>query len=127
MYADNHELNQLTQAIIGCAFKVSTALGHGFVEKVYENALTHELRKTGLAVEQQKGIAVYYDEVLVGEYVADLFVQARVLVELKAVRTVDDIHRVQCLNYLKATGLNICLLLNFGSPRLQVRRIVNHL
>ncbi len=127
MDADIVKLNEITHAINGCAFKVSTALGNGFVEKVYENALVHELRKAGLFVEQQRPLAVYYDGTLVGEFVADLLVERSVLAELKAVRMLDEVHRIQCVNYLKATGLKICLLLNFGAPRLQVKRIVNQL
>lgn len=112
----------LTQRIIGCAFRVSSTLGPGFLEKVYENALVHELRKQGLEVRQQQGIEVHYDEVLVGEFIADLLVEGRVLVELKATREHSDFFTAQCLNYLKATGHEVCLLLNFGMAKLEVRR-----
>lgn len=98
------ELNAVTEKIIGCAFKVSSTLGVGFLEKVYENALAHELRKAGLKVEQQKRFCVLYDGVEVGYYDADLLVEERIIVETKTVRTFDDIHMAQCLNYLKATG-----------------------
>ena len=118
------ELNQITEKIIGCAFKVANTLGHGFLEKVYENALAHELKKAGCFVEQQKQINVHYDGIVVGHYDADLLVQQAVLVELKTVRALDDIHAAQCLNYLKATGMTICLLLNFGKPKIDVKRIV---
>jgi GxxExxY protein len=118
-------LNDLTETVIGCAFTVSNTLGNGFLEKVYEKALTHELEKQHLNVERQKPIQVIYDGVIVGEYVADLVVESVLLVELKAVRTLDSIHSAQCLNYLKATGLSLCLLLNFGSPRVQVKRLAN--
>ena len=97
------------------------------MEKVYENALAHELRKAGLVVEQQKRIKIRYDGIVVGDYVADLLVRKQLLVELKAVKTLDDVHIAQCLNYLKATGLKICLLFNFGTPKVQIRRIVNQL
>jgi GxxExxY protein len=117
-------LNRLTEQIIGCAFTVSNALGHGFLEKVYENALVHEFRKAGLTVEQQCMLKVFYDEVVVGEYIADLLVEEQVLVELKAIKTLDKIHMAQCMNYLKATRKNICLLLNFGNSRLEIKRIV---
>jgi GxxExxY protein len=86
--------------------------------------LAHELRKAGLAVGQQQGIIVRYDGVIVGEYAADLLVEDAVIVELKATRTVADIHRAQCMNDLRATGLHVCLLLNFGNPRLEIKRIV---
>jgi GxxExxY protein len=118
------ELNEITRRVIGCAYAVSNGLGAGFLEKVYENALVHELRKAGLQVEQQAPIDVYYDGVIVGEYVADLLVEGEVLIELKAVKALDDIHRAQCLNYLKATGRRICLLINFGNPRVEIERIV---
>jgi GxxExxY protein len=125
MNADQQRLNQITERIIGGAFTVSNTLGCGFLEKVYENALAHELRKTGLTVESQHPIQVRYDGVIVGDYVADLLVEGCVLVELKAVKALDEIHVAQCLNYLKATGLTVCLLLNFSHPKLEVRRIVH--
>jgi GxxExxY protein len=112
----------LTQRIIGCAITVSNGLGAGFVEKAYENALAHELRKAGLAVAQQRGVIVAYDGVVVGAYAVDLLVEDRVIVELKAVRALDTVHQAQCIDYLRATGLPICLLLNFGRPRLEVKR-----
>ena len=118
---------ELTERIIGCAYAVANALGNGFLEKVYENALTHELRKRGLQVEQQRAIPVYYDQVAVGEYLADLLVQNTILVELKTVKNIEDIHKAQCIHYLKATGLQICLLINFGTPRVQIKRIVNNM
>jgi len=96
----------------------------GFVEKVYERALVHELGKAGLAVSQQYPMTVRYDGVVVGEFTVDLLVEQSVLVELKAAKAIDDIHRAQCLNYLKATGLHLCLLLNFGKSRLEIKRIV---
>ncbi len=117
-------INQITERIIGCGFRVSNQLGVGFLEKVYENALAYELRKSGLEVRQQFPTPVYYDGFQVGDYVADLLVEKTVLVELKAVHAVDDVHFAQCLNYLKATGLPVCLLLNFGVPELFVKRIV---
>ena len=125
MTADNAALDRLTERIIGCAFTVSNTLGVGFLEKVYGNALAHELSKVGLHARQQYGITVRYDGVVVGEYVADFFVENAIVVELKVARTLDDIHRAQCLNYLKATGLTVCLLVNFGTPRLEIKRIVS--
>jgi GxxExxY protein len=125
MDADEHRLNEVTERIIRCVYVVANTLGNGFLEKVYENALAHELRKAGFVVEQQKGIKVRYDGVIVGDYLADLLVQKEVLVELKAVKTLDNIHVAQCLNYLRATGLKVCLLLNFGTPKVQIRRLVH--
>jgi GxxExxY protein len=124
-YVSEVELNALTERIIGCAFKVSNALGCGFLEKVYENALVHELRKNGLNVHAQHPIDVLYDGAVVGEYVADILVADAVIVELKATKCHDDVFTAQCLNYLKATGKPVCLLLNFGKPRLDVKRYRN--
>jgi GxxExxY protein len=120
-----NQLNSLTEKIIGAAFNVSNALGAGFLEKVYENALAHEIKKAGLSVRQQEPITVHYDNVIVGDYVADLLVENLVLVELKAVKSLEDIHLSQCLNYLKATRLKLCLLLNFGTKKIQIKRIIN--
>ena len=117
------EINVLTHIVIGCAFKVHNILGPGFLEKVYENALAHEIRKAGLKCIQQFEIPVRYDGVLVGEYVADLLVSDLLLVELKAIKDLEESHLAQCLNYLKGTGLRTCLLFNFGRPRIQVRRV----
>lgn len=114
----------LTGQIIGCAQTVLHVLGTGFVEKVYERALVHELGKAGLAVSQQHPMTVRYDGIVVGEFTVDLLVEQSVLVELKVAKAIDDIHRAQCLNYLKASGLFLCLLLNFGKPRLEIKRIV---
>ncbi len=119
------ELNQVTEQIIGSAFTVSNELGSGFLEKVYENVLAHELRKAGVRVNQQYPIQVYYDGIVVGNYVADLLVNDCVLVELKAIKALGNIEMAQCLNYLKATDLCVCLLLNFGCPRVEVKRIVH--
>jgi GxxExxY protein len=127
MNADKAELNRLSNLIIGCALAVATTLGPGFVEKVYENALAHELRKVGISVAQQRGVVVRYDGAVVGEYAVDLLIEDSVVVELKAVIALNNIHRAQCLNYLKATGLHMCLLLNFGSPRLEIKRLVRDL
>ncbi|MFO8007712.1 MAG: GxxExxY protein [Candidatus Brocadiia bacterium] len=118
------ELYRLSQQVIGCAYAVSNSLGCGFLEKVYENVLAHALRKAGLKVRQQSPIRIYYDGALVGEYAADLLVECCLLVELKAVKELDDVHLAQCLNYLKATGLTLFLLMNFGSARVAVKRIV---
>ena len=120
------KLNEITEKIIGCAYTVSNTLGCGFLEKVYENALAHELRKAGLDIKQQHGIKVSYDGIVVGEFAADLLVNGRVLVELKAVSQLDNIHMAQCLNYLNATELEICLLINFGKPKVEIKRIVRN-
>jgi GxxExxY protein len=118
-------LNELTGRIIGCAYAVSNGLGAGFLEKVYENALTHELRKSGLRAQQQQPIQVVYDGTVVGDYMADIVVEESVIVELKAVKALDDVHFAQCINYLKATRMKICLLINFGQPKIEIKRFVN--
>jgi len=115
------EDDDLTQKIIGCAYKVHNTLGPGFLEKVYENAIRIELEKLGLVVKQQEPINVTYDGQVVGEYYADLWVDERVVVELKAAQTLVKQHEVQLVNYLTATGINNGLLLNFG-PSMQVKR-----
>ena len=125
MNADSKRLDEISERVIGCAFTVANTLGTGFLEKVYENALAHELTKTGLMVRQQIAIAVEYDGVSVGTHAADLLVEDAVLVEIKAVRALDTNHDAQCLNYLRATGLTVCLLMNFANPRLEIRRRVN--
>lgn len=124
MDAHGAVLNPLSKQIIGCGLRVAGTLGNGFLEKVYENALAHELRMAGLSVEQQRGITVMYDGVTVGEYFVDLLVEASILIELKTVAELSGAHRAQCLNYLRATGMHLCLLMNFGRPRLEVRRVV---
>ncbi len=111
----------LTKKIIGCAFKVHNTLGAGFLEKVYENALRIELLKLGLAVKQQEPIKVYYEGQVVGDFYADLWVENRVIIELKAVRALSKEHEVQLVNYLTATGVDTGLLLNFG-PSVKIKR-----
>ncbi len=118
------DLNPITEQIIGCAFSVSNRLGTGFLERVYENALAVEFRKNGLSAEQQKSIVIRYDEIVVGDYVADFVVEEKMITEIKAVKILDQIHTAQCLNYLRATNLPLALLINFGNPRLQIKRIV---
>jgi GxxExxY protein len=113
--------DDLTQKIIGCAYKVHNALGPGFLEKVYENALRIELEKLGLRVKQQEPINVSYEGQVVGEYYADLWVNECVVVELKALQTLVKQHEVQLVNYLAATNIDSGLLLNFG-PSVQVKR-----
>ena len=119
------ELNRLTERIIGCAFNVSNTLGCGFLEKVYENSLMIELTKNGLEAKQQVPIEVTYDGFIVGDYTADILVEDKVILELKAVKELDDIHFAQCINYLKGTNLYVCLLLNFAKTRLEIKRLIN--
>ena len=113
--------DDLTQKIIGCAFKVHNKLGAGFLEKVYENALRIELEKLGYNVKQQEPINVRYDGHVVGEYYADLWVEDRIIVELKAVQSLIKRHEVQLVNCLTATQVDSGLLLNFGTS-VEVKR-----
>lgn len=119
--------DELTELIIGASYRVANTLGIGFLEKVYENALLVELNRANLSVKQQYPIKVTYDGVIVGEYFADLFVEDRIILELKYCKAIDDSHLAQCLNYLRATETTLGLLINFGTPRVQVKRVVlNH-
>ena len=111
----------LTRRIIGCAYKVHNTLGSGFLEKVYQSALCIELRKLGLKVVEQEPIKVIYEGQIVGEYYADLLVEGRVIVEIKAADELARAHEVQLVNYLSATDLEVGLLINFG-PSVKVRR-----
>lgn len=116
------QTHELTQQVIGLAMKVHRALGPGFVEFVYRNALVHELRGTGLTVEIEKSLKVRYDGVIVGEFSVDLFIAGWLICELKAVRALTEEHEVQTVNYLTATGQDFGLLLNFGAKSLQFKR-----
>ncbi len=117
-------VNDITQKIIGCAYTVSNTLGIGFVEKVYENALAHSLRTAGLKVAQQSPIRVTFDGVVIGDFCADLLVEECVLVELKAVSMLGKEHTAQALNYLRASGLPLCLLINFGRSKIEIQRLL---
>lgn len=107
--------DKLTEKIIACAYKVHNTLGAGFLEKVYENAMMIELEKQGLFAEQQKSIKVYYEDEIVGDYYADLYVENEIIVELKAIEKIAKIHEVQTVNYLNGIEKEIGLLINFGS------------
>jgi len=115
---------ETTEKILGASFKVLNTLGAGFLEKVYENALSIELRRGGFAVENQKVFHIGYEGTIVGEYLADLVVGGKVIVECKAAINLDSIHEAQLINYLKASSLHVGLLINFGRPKLQYRRLV---
>lgn len=118
------EVDEITEKVIGCLFKVSNTLGGGFLEKVYENAAVIEIAKTGLTVRQQFPIDVKYDGAVVGQFLADVLVADLVLVEMKAVKLLEDVHTAQCLNYLRATNLPVCLLVNFYRPKIEIKRLV---
>lgn len=112
---------ELTSKIIEAFYKVYNSLGFGFLEKVYENALKYELEFMHLKVEKQKPIDVYYREIKVGEYFADLIVENKVILELKAAESLIEEHELQLINYLKATEIEVGLLLNFGKKP-EIRR-----
>jgi GxxExxY protein len=121
---DLDKIDGITEKIIGCSYTVGNVLGCGFLEKVYENALAYELRKAGYKVLQQHEIKVYYEGVEVGKYFTDLFVEDCVIVEVKAISSLSDSQKAQCINYLKATKLKIGLLINFGKPRIEIKRVI---
>jgi GxxExxY protein len=116
----------LTEQIIGCAYAVHSALGVGFLEKVYENAMAIELRERGLRFQQKAHLGVYYRGQEVGEYFADLFVESRILCERKAVDTLTRQHEPQLVNYLAATGIDTGLLINFGKSVAVRKKSLTH-
>ena len=120
---DSDRPSDITEKIIGGAYAVYNTLGFGFLEKVYENALAIKLRQNGLAVVQQAPITVYFEEQIVGEYFADLLVEGKVIVELKAVSVLNPLHEVQLVHYLKATGVGVGLVINFGEKIKIARKI----
>lgn len=120
-------INDITYAINGAVFEVNKVLGAGFLEKVYERALLMELRERGLTAESQVPIKVAYKEKIVGEYIADIVVEEKVIVEVKAGENFERVHEAQLLNYLKATGVKVGLLVNFLHPKADIKRMVLHL
>jgi GxxExxY protein len=118
---------ELTEKIIGCAYKVYNQMGFGFLESVYEKCLLIELKKAGLMAESQIPINVFYDGENVGEFAADILVEETIILELKSVRRVIQAHEVQLVNYLTATEKDVGLILNFGPENLDVKRKVNRL
>ena len=120
----SRDINDITYSINGAVFEVNRVLGPGFLEKVYENALTIELKNKGLTVENQIPIKVVYKGKPIGDYIADILVENKVIIEVKTVRKIDKIHEAQLLNYLKATGIHLGLLVNFRHPKAEVKRMV---
>ena len=115
---------ELTQRILKGAFAVHNTLGCGFLEKIYSNALLVELKQTGLGCEKEEPFKIRYKEIIVGDYCADFILERRVLVELKACAGLEKAHEAQILNYLKASGMRVGLLMNFGKPKLDYRRFI---
>ena len=125
--AENYKHSEITDKVIKCFYKVYNTLGYGFLEKVYENAMFLELRSLGLFVEKQKQIKVYYENEKVGEYYTDLIVSELVIIELKAAESLREEHEFQLINYLKATEIEVGLLLNFGkNPELKRKVFSNN-
>ncbi|MCX9080636.1 MAG: GxxExxY protein [Candidatus Methanoperedens sp.] len=118
------EFKEITEKIIGCAYKVYNKMGYGFLESVYEKCLLIELRKAGLKSEYQKQIIVNYEGEVVGNFIADIFVEELIILELKSVRNLAKAHEVQLVNYLVATGTNVGLLKNFGEDKVEIKRKV---
>ena len=118
------DINELTYQINGAIFEVNRGLGAGFLEKVYENALLLELRDRGLAASNQVPIKVKDKGEEVGEYFADIVVENQIIIELKSIDSINKIHTAQLLNYLKATGFKIGLLVNFKHPKAEIKRLV---
>src|SRR5215216_2268122 len=115
------DINHLTRSVIGCAFKVHKVLGPGFLEKVYENALTREIKKVGLDARQQVKLPVWYDGQRVGLYLPDLWMEDQLIVEIKAIVSLAPAHEMKLLHYLTATGIDNGLLINFGDT-VQIKR-----
>ncbi len=123
VYKEPMQFEELTEKIIKAFYKVYNTLGYGFLEKVYANALAIELQNIGIDVRQEQPILVYYEGHEVGVYRADLIVESKVIVEIKAVSMLIDAHKNQAINYLKATRMEVGLVLNFG-PSPEVKRVI---
>ena len=121
------EYEDITEKIIGCAYRVYNKMGYGFLESVYENCLLIELHKAGLNVKSQMPITVYYEDEIVGKFVADMMINNDIIIELKSVRKIVKAHEVQLVNYLVATGKPVGLLINFGENGVEVKRKVRKL
>ena len=124
MNTNEHEFDSLTERVLGAVFEVSNTLGAGFLEKVYERALLLELRLRGIRATAQTSFAVTYKGQKIGEYFADILVEDVLVVELKCVERLANEHMAQCLNYLRASGRTLCLLVNFQKPKVEWKRIV---
>ena len=114
----------MTYRVIGLAMEVHSKLGAGFLEKVYESAFMVAFRREGIRAEQQVPIKIHFENVVVGDYVTDILIEDKLILELKAVNKISAIHRAQVINYLKATGIRLALILNFNAPKLQHERFV---
>ena len=121
------DINDVTYAINGAVFEVNKVLGSGFLEKVYEKALLVELKGRGLKAEGQVPVKVFYKGNVAGDYFVDILVEGKVIVELKTVEELSKVHEAQLLNYLKASGIQVGLLVNFKHPKAEIKRMVLNL
>ena len=117
---------ELSEKIIAAAYNVHNELGYGFIEKVYRNALVIELGESNVKCTAEVPLKVLYHNKTVGEYFADIIVDSKIIVEVKALSKLESVHEVQLVNYLKATGLSVCLLINFGKQKVEIKRTVNN-
>lgn len=124
MHDDNYQHAEITEKIIKQVYYIFNKLGYGFLEKVYENAMIKKLKDIGLKVEQQKPINVIFENEIIGKYFADIIVEEKIIIELKSIETFNSIHEIQLVNYLKATNMEVGLLINFGK-KLEIKRKVN--
>ncbi len=125
MNEKNYKYSDITRKIIGAAMKVHSTLGNGFQEVIYQRALAIEMEKQGLSFQRELEMQIYYDEQDIGTRRVDFFVEDKVMVELKALTKLEDVHLAQAINYLEAYRMEVGLLLNFGAKSLQYRRLVN--
>jgi len=124
MNTDEHRLSELTFALNGCAMDVLNKVGHGFHEKIYENALAVAFKNRGISFEQQKSFDVLYENQKVGIFIPDFVIEDKIIIESKVIPKISDIEKGQVINYLKATGLRLGLIMNFKEPTLEWKRII---
>lgn len=122
--SDKIVYRELSYKIVGIAMTVHNELGYGFLEKVYENAMMILFRRDGITAQQQYPIKVQFQDEIVGDYYADILVEDKIILELKSTAQIVDVHRAQTLNYLKATGIKLAMILNFGKEKLEYERLV---
>lgn len=125
MIKEEYKFSAITEKVIGCAMKVHSTLGNGFQEVIYQRALAIEMGKAGIEFAREVEMPIHYDEQEIGTRRADFLIDEKILVELKALTHLEDVHIAQVLNYLEAYKLEIGLLLNFGSKRLEFKRLTN--
>ena len=125
MIDEKYKYSELTERIIGCAMKVHSTMGNGFQEVIYQRCMAIEMEKQGLSFEREKEMAIFYEGVHVGTRRADFFVENKIMVELKALITLEDTHLAQAINYLEAYNMEVGLLINFGARSLEFKRVQN--